>query len=165
MFRFRYSSKITNHPSKRICARCGKQFFIDPETKEVSGGECNYHAGKLYPDRHSFVYSCCKTGSGSEPCKYFDTHVHEENRSDLTGYNGTSSLARIQEQNPDKKGPACFGLDCEMVYTTVGFELVRVTLINDELDVVLDKFACPVGSVLDYNTKYSGVEVNRMQLD
>ena len=47
-----------------------------------------------------------------------------------------------------------------MVYTTEGFELVRATLIDDGLDVVLDKFAVPVGRVLDYNTKYSGVDVS-----
>jgi hypothetical protein len=46
-----------------------------------------------------------------------------------------------------------------MVYTTVGFELVRTTLIDDQLDVVLDAFSLPEGDVLDYNTKYSGVEV------
>ena len=47
-----------------------------------------------------------------------------------------------------------------MVYTTEGFELVRATLIDDGLDVVLDKFSVPVGRVLDYNTKYSGVDVS-----
>ena len=49
-----------------------------------------------------------------------------------------------------------------MVYTTVGFELARATLIDDQMDIVLDKFAKPVGRVLDYNTKYSGIEVRKV---
>ena len=35
--------------------------------------------------------------------------------------------------------PLVYGLDCEMIYTTVGFELARVTVVNDQYETVLDK--------------------------
>lgn len=154
----RLKSKITGHPTKRICTRCGVTFFVDMEKGTVSGGECNYHGGKLFSDKEGHKYSCCSGGSGSEPCKFNDNHVHEENKADFTGYNGTADFSKIKAIQEDKETPLCYGLDCEMVYTTVGFELVRTTLIDDQLDVVLDAFSLPEGDVLDYNTKYSGVE-------
>ena len=46
---------ITGHSEKRICARCGTEFYI--RDGEVTGGECNYHSGKLYSDRTSHHYS------------------------------------------------------------------------------------------------------------
>ena len=45
-----------------------------------------------------------------------------------------------------------------MIYTTTGFELARVTVVNDLYDVVLDKFVAPAGRVLDLNEKYSGIQ-------
>ena len=38
--------KTTGQSEKRICVRCGKEFFIRKETGEVTGGECAYHAGE-----------------------------------------------------------------------------------------------------------------------
>jgi RNA exonuclease 1 len=49
-------------------------------------------------------------------------------------------------------------LDCELVYTTAGMSLARLTVVDDRGDVVLDEFVRPHGVVLDYNTKFSGVK-------
>ena len=113
---------------------------------------------KLYSDRTSHHYSCCNGNAGSDPCKYADTHVHEENRLDLTGYSSTASLQKVTQISPNRREPAVFGLDCEMIYTTVGFELARVTLVDDQYKTVMDKFVRPEGKVLDLNEKYSGIQ-------
>ena len=75
--------------------------------------------------------------------------------------------------------PKIYGLDCEMVQTTDGLELARVTLVElryqnpvensgadgrdlDNLfsyDVVLDQLVKPRASVVDYLTPYSGIQV------
>ncbi|PHJ23342.1 exonuclease domain-containing [Cystoisospora suis] len=51
-----------------------------------------------------------------------------------------------------------FGLDCEMVLTASGEEVGRVSVVNFEGDTVFDVFVLPSSPVLDYRTKYSGLE-------
>ena len=46
--------KTTGQSEKRICVRCGKEFFIRKETGEVTGGECAYHAGKGFIDYRGY---------------------------------------------------------------------------------------------------------------
>ena len=44
------------------------------------------------------------------------------------------------------------GLDCEMVLTEHGLELARVTVVDINCEVVLDKYVRPLGTVTDYLT-------------
>ncbi len=137
----------------------------------MSEGECFYHSGKLYPTRTSHEYNCCNGASNSDPCKFNERHVHEENRLDFKGYHRLSALKKVNDTQKRKRA-GVFALDCEMVYTVIGFELARVTvigesgkynfllidkLIDENMDLVLDSFCKPRGAILDYNEKYSGI--------
>lgn len=44
-----------------------------------------------------------------------------------------------------------------MVTTDAGLELARVTVINFDLEVLMDEFVMPDREILDYNTKWSGI--------
>lgn len=153
----RYKKLVTNHPTKRKCCRCQAEFEVNVDEGWVSEGECFYHSGKLYPTRTSHEYSCCHGASNSDACKFSERHVHEENRLDFTGYDRLAALKKVNDNQGRKRAPGVFALDCEMVYTVIGFELARVTIIDDRMDLVLDAFCKPRGAILDYNEKYSGV--------
>ena len=51
-----------------------------------------------------------------------------------------------------------FAVDCEMVKTEVALELARVTIINENLDCIYDSLVKPDNPVVDYLTKYSGID-------
>lgn len=56
-----------------------------------------------------------------------------------------------------EKRKKIFSMDCEMCYTTSGLELTRITVINWNLEQVYDTFVIPERTIVDYNTRFSGV--------
>ena len=50
-----------------------------------------------------------------------------------------------------------FALDCEMVNTTRGKEVARITLINFKGETCYETLVKPSTTILDYKTKYSGI--------
>lgn len=54
----------------------------------------------------------------------------------------------------DVTTPGVFALDCEMIYTTAGSELARVTVVDLDGNVVYDRIVKPKGNVLDCNTRW-----------
>ena len=51
-----------------------------------------------------------------------------------------------------------FAVDCEMVETAEGIALARISVIDESLQCILDTFVKPDLPVLDYKTKYSGID-------
>jgi DNA polymerase III epsilon subunit-like protein len=122
----------------------------------------------------------------------FGVRVQDQKEEDEIAYIGTpiSSSSTNQVDNKatktaptatsdndvvnDGKSPIrVLGLDCEMVMTTVGSELARVTLIQfDEFvgakdsantTVLLDCLVLPRNRIVDYVTKYSGITPNLLE--
>lgn len=50
-----------------------------------------------------------------------------------------------------------FAVDCEMVETSKGLELARVSIVNESLECIYDTLVKPDLPVLDYKTKFSGI--------
>lgn len=49
------------------------------------------------------------------------------------------------------------GIDCEMIKTTKGDEVARISAVNDQGETVIDEFLRPLGEVEDYRTQVSGI--------
>jgi len=106
------------------------------------------------------VYDCCGASVGeSEGCNVADSHVHDENKKKLNGYVKTIDLRKIDPRKRER----VYGLDCEMIYTTHGFELARVSLVKHTGETRYDSYVLPKGRVLDYNTKFSGITADSLQ--
>ncbi|RAK71866.1 putative RNA exonuclease Rex3 [Aspergillus fijiensis CBS 313.89] len=152
------------------CDRCGGRFQVFPGRREdgslTSGGECVHHPGKpFYPPRRQTdhitghkeaYYSCCNETLGtSSGCTRGKTHVYKVSE--------TKRLASVLQftETPAQpfKGPlppVCF--DCEMGYTTLGLELIRLTAVSwPQGKPLLDVLVRPMGEVLDLNSRFSGV--------
>ncbi|XP_047667895.1 uncharacterized protein zgc:152968 isoform X2 [Tachysurus fulvidraco] len=146
------SKKGNTDVSRRLCCRCGTSFSVSQTGKHTRKEECNYHYGKVLENRVpggvETRYSCCENAVGSPGCQVFKLHVHDA--MSLQGF--VSSLPQTH-----KGCPEIYAIDTVMCYTTQGLELVRVTVVNSNLQVVYDTFVKPTNEVIDYNTRFSGV--------
>lgn len=152
------------------CTRCGGRFQVWPGRRAdgslTSGGQCTHHPGKpIYPPKtqtehitgpKEAYFSCCNESIGtSSGCTKGDTHVFKVSE--------TKRLASILQfektpWQPDRRPrpPVCF--DCEMGYTTLGMELIRLTAVSwPDGKSLLDVLVRPMGEVLDLNSRFSGV--------
>jgi len=80
-------------------------------------------------------------------------------------------LQTFVQNDPEGCEVRVFGLDCEMVLTTMGSELARITLIqlnsfhDDKLETttILDALVKPENPVKDYLTRYSGITASALE--
>ena len=147
------------------CDRCGSRFKVFPGPDEsgklTSGGICAHHWGKpLHPPGKrkghvDAVYTCCSKQVGSEGCETAETHVFK--------VNDPKRLASTLQFEPTPHTvndgfPAAVTFDCEMCYTTLGMELIRLTAITwPDNTNLLDVLVRPQGVILDFNTRFSGI--------
>lgn len=151
------------------CDRCDTRFQVFPGRNDkgqlTTGGECVHHWGKIVrpprgqsgaitgqPDAH---YSCCNAALGTVGCSTAETHVF--NVKDPARLAAILQFERTS-QNSDKQRKMPVTFDCEMAYTTLGLELVRLTAVSWPAgDELLDVLVRPYGEILDLNTRFSGV--------
>ena len=153
------------------CDRCKTRFQVFPGRREedgamTSGGTCTYHPAKprkpQAKDRadkghKEAIYPCCNDTVGeSAGCTQAPTHVFK-----ISEPKRLALIMPFKETPPRSLslGPniaVCF--DCEMGYTTLGLELIRLTATawpnGEEL---LDVLVRPLGEILDLNSRFSGV--------
>ncbi|KAL4979349.1 RNA exonuclease 3 [Aspergillus desertorum] len=153
------------------CERCSARFQVFPGRREdgtlTTGGTCTHHPGKsFYPPRKKTdhitgttregYFTCCNQKLGeSSGCTTGATHVYK-----VSETKRLASILQFEEtpENPDLHNPTPLCFDCEMGYTTLGMELIRLTAVSwPEGKKVLDVLVRPLGEVLDLNSRYSGV--------
>ena len=145
------SSELSLVGEVKDCARCNRKFKV---SDHVDPHECIYHDGKptvgKVDGRKTRVMSCCNNVFGSVGC-CSGPHVFVEK--DIEELHKRESFVKT----PKRSTLDAIALDCEMSYTTSGVSLTRLTVISIEGDVILDEIVKPSTTIVDYNTKYSGV--------
>nr|POF04455.1 rna exonuclease 3 [Quercus suber] len=156
-----------------LCERCTARFQVFPSRNQeghlTGQGKCTYHPRrKINPQRTKAdtgvkepFYPCCNEPTGSKGCSESDHHVFK-----------ASTPARLAAvlpfvttpHNPtpakEKSGNvvSAVAFDCEMGYTTLGLELIRLTALSwPQGDTLIDVLVRPLGIVLDLNSQFSGV--------
>ncbi|CAK7271570.1 RNA exonuclease 3 [Sporothrix epigloea] len=143
------------------CERCLSRFQVFPNRREsdgalASGGQCVHHPGRF--SRAKQAFDCCGESStgNSKGCERSPGHVFK-----VTDPKRLACLWKFVEtpQNDSLEtvhAAICF--DCEMAYTVHGLEVVRVTATSwPKGKVVLDTLVRPLGAIIDFNSKFSGV--------
>ncbi|EEA19937.1 RNA exonuclease 3 [Talaromyces marneffei ATCC 18224] len=153
------------------CDRCAGRFQVFPGRREdgtlASGGQCTYHPGKVFrPSRKATdhitggqteaYFPCCNETVGtSAGCTKAEHHVFK-----VSDPKRLAAVLQFEETpshaDGQSRGPVTF--DCEMGYTTLGMELIRLTALSwPQGDTLLDVLVKPIGEILDLNSRYSGV--------
>ena len=147
-----------------MCDRCGSRFQVFPGRREdgslTTGGTCTYHPGRLRRSASGGSsseqrYTCCQDAAGSVGCETAEHHVFKA--SDPKRLALVLPFKETETVGPRvPTGAVCF--DCEMGYTTMGMELIRLTATDwPSGEELLDVLVRPVGEVLDLNSRFSGV--------
>lgn len=142
---------------EKICVRCGNKFIVYPTGKYAKQEECTYHWAKAWKRKVNGLfdsrYNCCGGDFSSEGCQVAKNHVHETNKwENLSGY-----IKSLPCSPPLDGDYGVFAMDCEMVYTTAGMELARVTVSDQDNNAVFETLVKPDSEVVDLNTRFSGI--------
>ncbi|KAG0168339.1 RNA exonuclease 3 [Apophysomyces sp. BC1021] len=158
----------------QTCDRCKREFVVKDVLDNADLDLCTYHFGRMrqtmnHGERRR-IYTCCNESYGSPGCTK-GPHVYkgkQDSRHEpmLTDVLVDKNIATMHDKIPFVKVPgnanlptrkSIVALDCEMGYTTAGMELLRITAIDDKLNVILDERVLPLHMILDLNTRFSGI--------
>ncbi|KAJ5723310.1 hypothetical protein N7488_001345 [Penicillium malachiteum] len=152
------------------CDRCGARFQVFPGRREdgalATGGHCTYHPNKpiqaarkktdgITGSSESYFPCCSESVGTSSGCTKAKTHVFK-----VSEAKRLASVLQFETtpKQPQKEHMNPVSFDCEMGYTTLGLELIRLTAVSwPQGHELLDILVKPMGEVLDLNSRFSGV--------
>ena len=109
-------------------------------------------AGPKQQQQRACLHSAATTPADSACSKPSATPT----ASTKTATNATATTAHGKNLFLDRSRPA-FALDCEMVATRRASAMVRISIVDEQCNVVLDEYVRPQQVVTDFRTKYSGL--------
>ncbi|PCH41072.1 hypothetical protein WOLCODRAFT_69616 [Wolfiporia cocos MD-104 SS10] len=140
----------------KTCERCAQPFMVK---RKEEADECVYHWGKAFSNKVNGekrrLYTCCSRPSESEGCERGPHVFYESAPEDLHRRHPFSySHGRGTDTTLD-----VVALDCEMVYTTGGMRVARVSVVDAAGKEIFDEFVRMDDGVevIDFNTRFSGI--------
>ncbi|CAD6635388.1 CEI_1a_G0035460.mRNA.1.CDS.1 [Saccharomyces cerevisiae] len=144
------------------CLRCSTNF---KKTDIMEKTLCRYHPLKrIYNrDAKNHQYPCCGETTDSVSflrlgCKTFFHHVFRGESYDelckISKFSSTDDIDGVEN---------VLSLDCEMAFTSLGYEMIRLTIVDFFTGKTLfDHVIQPIGDIVDLNSDFSGVhEIDR----
>ncbi|EFN69385.1 RNA exonuclease 1-like protein [Camponotus floridanus] len=154
----RNQTVLSKVPNERMCSRCGQAYMVDKQGFAVQQQNCIYHWGRKFTIKGEGKYSCCQQYGSATGCCDAKTHVW-----DYTDYENLRGYVRTLSKDVSMDEQGVFALDCEMCYTTHGLELTRVTVIDEDCNVIYETLVKPQNPIIDYNTRFSGITEEDMK--
>lgn len=159
------SSRVLNNNQEKVeerkCVRCKKGFLTSAPSGDYvrNDDRCSYHWGKLRSkNKNEPEFTCCggKASKAGRGCTAALQHVWTGLPS---GGGMTGPLDGFVKTKHRKaaRNYGVYGLDCEMVYTGLGLELVKVTVVGVDGRLVYESLVMPENDIIDYNTRFSGI--------
>ncbi|KAF9426255.1 RNA exonuclease 3 [Podila epigama] len=143
----------------QTCDRCHKQFEVRDTLSEEDKLACKYHdrriSRKLINGERIKIHACCDGIQGSEGCRE-GPHVFKEDNF-LHLHSRIPFVKAAVKEASDKKKHRIVAMDCEMCYTSGGFELIRISAIDKDGKVILDELVRPKHEIWDLNSRFSGI--------
>lgn len=155
--------------TEQICERCKESFVVSRVSLPGDEEECTFHWGKQAFERidgvKQKVYSCCNSiEADNRPCTK-GRHVFIDKTPE--SLHSREQFIRLPPLGGQTTIPLV-ALDCELVYTTAGMSIARLTIIIPKttsdgglkFESLLDEFVRLPKSVkiIDLNTRFSGIQ-------
>ncbi|KAG0370002.1 RNA exonuclease 3 [Mortierella sp. AD032] len=153
---------------KKECERCTKMFEVSEDLEEIDMHACHYHQMRLRNKLHNGdkikYFPCCDAPQGSTGCQD-GPHVYKEDEF-IDLHHQIPFIETPKECLGSKKPHSVVAMDCEMCYTTGGFELIRISVVDKLGKIIMDELVKPGHPVLDLNSRFSGItSLEDAQLD
>ncbi|CAG9534440.1 unnamed protein product [Cercopithifilaria johnstoni] len=155
---------VEENDLKRICCRCGTEFTLTPKGDYAALKQCVYHWGKAFKTKTRGLwesrYNCCQSDLSVAGCCVADCHVTDT---------APKSVLETYRETPPPSGPKdersrkVYAFDCEMVYTTWGTSLARISVVDVDDKLVMDVTVRPQYEVRDCNTRFSGLTIDQIE--
>ncbi|KAF8621634.1 hypothetical protein AX15_007652 [Amanita polypyramis BW_CC] len=140
------------------CERCAQAFVIK---RRNEADKCLFHWGRPYTTHINGekmrIYKCCsRSVSDAEGCTH-GPHVFYESKVEDLHSRYPFSLLIDPALSSTALDVAC--IDCEMIYTTGGLRVARVSIVDGSGEQVFDQLVRMDDGVevIDYNTRFSGI--------
>lgn len=145
--------------TEKRCVRCSRAFHVNEHGEYRESESCSFHWGKVTKrdaGRRFQTYTCCNQPKFSDGCTTFKAHVWNGYG---PGFNGPfDDYVNTGDRPAFEKGNGAYALDCEMGFTAFGLEIIKISVIAIDGRVVYERLVQPSTEIIDYNTRFSGIE-------
>lgn len=161
-------AQYNNKSIEKQCVRCQQSFLVTESGEYLTTEECCYHWGKLlqiYVAGKGLItqYSCCNGDAESDGCSHNPLHVWTGIVCGMNGpYDDFVHTTYTQCDSTDER--KVYALDCEMIFTGLGLEVAKVSVVSCEGQIVYEHFVRPKGQIADYNTRFSGITEHDLKI-